>query len=62
MDWCGGGPKAWGTRVRAKPGAQIPEGNNNLVKMGALPFPEDPWTNLTESSDDPSTIAYCKGN
>jgi len=29
-------------------GDNIPEGNHNLVKMGALPFPEDSWTNLTE--------------
>jgi len=29
-------------------GQDIPEGNRNLEKMGALPFPEDPWTNLAE--------------
>ena len=27
-------------------GQKIPEGNHNLMKMGALSFPEDPWTNL----------------
>jgi predicted Rossmann fold nucleotide-binding protein DprA/Smf involved in DNA uptake len=29
-------------------GQNIPEGNHNLAKMGALTFPEDPWTDLTE--------------
>ena len=33
--------------VRSR-GLGIPEGNRNLGKMGALPFPEDPWTNLAE--------------
>lgn len=29
-------------------GQNIPEGNHKLEKMGALPFPEDPWKNLAE--------------
>ncbi len=29
-------------------GRETPEGNHRLETMGALPFPEDPWTNLTE--------------
>ena len=37
-------------------GHKIPEGNHNLVKMGAISFPEGPWTNLAEklrrSADD----------
>lgn len=33
--------------VRSR-GQEIPEGNRNLEKMGALPFPEDPWTNLAK--------------
>ncbi len=30
-------------------GQNIPEGNRKLEKMGALPFPEDPWLNLAEN-------------
>ncbi|CAN5875757.1 DNA-processing protein DprA [soil metagenome] len=30
-------------------GQKIPEGNHNLGKMGALSFPEDPWTNLADT-------------
>ena len=41
--------------VRSR-GHKIPEGNHNLVKMGAISFPEGPWTNLAEklrrSADD----------
>jgi len=29
-------------------GQKIPEGNHNLGKIGALSFPEGPWTNLAE--------------
>lgn len=29
-------------------GQKIPEGNHNLEKIGAISFPEDPWTNLAE--------------
>lgn len=29
-------------------GQKVPEGNHNLEKIGALSFPEDPWTNLAE--------------
>jgi len=29
-------------------GREIPEGNHRLEKMGGLPFPEDPWTDLAE--------------
>jgi predicted Rossmann fold nucleotide-binding protein DprA/Smf involved in DNA uptake len=29
-------------------GQKIPDGNHNLGKIGALPFPEEPWTNLAE--------------
>lgn len=34
--------------VRSR-GREIPEGNRNLKRMGALPFPEDLWTNLAEN-------------
>ncbi len=30
-------------------GQKIPRGNHDLEKMGALTFPEDPWTNLAET-------------
>jgi len=33
--------------VRSR-GQEIPEGNRNLERMGALSFPENPWTNLAE--------------
>jgi predicted Rossmann fold nucleotide-binding protein DprA/Smf involved in DNA uptake len=29
-------------------GQKIPDGNQNLGKIGALSFPEEPWTNLAE--------------
>ena len=33
--------------VRSR-GQKVPEGNYNLVKKGALSFPEEPWTNMAE--------------